>query len=63
MKDERVGVRPGTVCPRCGATHRGVDSQTCEACWLDLGQMELFDGLFDKDAGLPEGLWGAGDER
>ena len=43
MEQERVKPRPGVRCPRCGAHHWSMDSQVCEACWVDLGQMALWE--------------------
>lgn len=46
-------------CDRCGRLHTSTDSDVCEACWVELGQMELVfddeyepdvDGVFDRMA-------------
>lgn len=29
-------------CPRCGKWHHGRDSETCDACWEDIGQMQFW---------------------
>jgi hypothetical protein len=28
-------------CPRCGHWHGGHDSETCDRCWEELGQMQF----------------------
>lgn len=45
---ERVKPRLGTRCPRCGHHHWSTDTTVCEACWVDLGQMALWEDA-DED--------------
>lgn len=46
-------------CPRCDRWHHGHDSEVCDQCWEDLGQMQLWqndedyeptiDTVFDRE--------------
>jgi hypothetical protein len=36
-------------CPRCNRWHHGIDSETCERCWEDIGQMQFWQDLEDVD--------------
>lgn len=31
------------LCPRCNHFHHGQDSLICNVCWVELGQMALWD--------------------
>ena len=49
MNEHRVIPRQGIRCPRCGHHHWALDTTVCQACWVDLGQMELWEDVEEEE--------------